>query len=293
MKKGHIYALGWGALAITGLLTLPSQLPLLENKVAAKGSIALAAAGLGGLNLKTEGQALKITALDGMSLSADDVAKVRAVLETTLKPSLLSGPVTVLNFDGLKVPEINLADASLSAVDISPMAAASASIAPVVTPIPPKVEILAPAPAPKAPVAAVDAKPKSGISKAALRACQRNASAIMARHDLSFRFNDASLTAEGRRNVNKLARAIKNCPKGVIVTLQGHTDNIGPATANKWLARERAKTTAKALIRTGIAPKRVRFESYGETMPKAKNTTAKGRMENRRVDVVITASRKG
>lgn len=46
----------------------------------------------------------------------------------------------------------------------------------------------------------------------------------------------------------------------------------------------------KAYQRTGIDPKRVSVVGYGEYRPKADNKTKEGRLENRRVDILILNS---
>lgn len=46
----------------------------------------------------------------------------------------------------------------------------------------------------------------------------------------------------------------------------------------------------KAYQRTGIDPKRVSVVGYGEYRPKADNKTKEGRLENRRVDILILTS---
>ena len=56
---------------------------------------------------------------------------------------------------------------------------------------------------------------------------------------------------------------------------------------NHRLSHQRAEAVKNYLVeKTGIDPSRVKTIGYGESRPIATNRTAKGRFENRRVEVV-------
>jgi outer membrane protein OmpA-like peptidoglycan-associated protein len=71
------------------------------------------------------------------------------------------------------------------------------------------------------------------------------------------------------------------------VTVFGHTDDTGSSAYNQDLSERRAQAVAGVLVRNGVASSRVRATGLGETQPVATNTTAEGRQQNRRVEVII------
>ena len=71
------------------------------------------------------------------------------------------------------------------------------------------------------------------------------------------------------------------------VEVAGHTDSNGSAEANESLSVRRAITVRDYLIRAGANAVNLTSRGYGETRPIADNTTAQGRTENRRVELII------
>jgi OmpA-OmpF porin, OOP family len=70
------------------------------------------------------------------------------------------------------------------------------------------------------------------------------------------------------------------------IRIQGGTDNSGSVAVNDLLARERAMSMRRLLIDGGVAADKLRTSnSQGEYV--ASNSTAAGRAQNRRVDVVF------
>ncbi|WP_413285231.1 OmpA family protein [Vibrio sp. MA40-2] len=67
----------------------------------------------------------------------------------------------------------------------------------------------------------------------------------------------------------------------------GHTDSVGSEKYNQALSEKRAGSVADYLFSQGIESSRVTVSGMGEIEPKASNDTAEGRMENRRVEVII------
>jgi hypothetical protein len=70
----------------------------------------------------------------------------------------------------------------------------------------------------------------------------------------------------------------------LVVTVLGHTDDVGSQEANQLLSEERATAGAGLLVRSGIPADRVLAVGYGDTRPIADNDTAAGRLENRRIE---------
>lgn len=92
-------------------------------------------------------------------------------------------------------------------------------------------------------------------------------------------------------NIKKVADFMKANP-GAVVTIEGHTDNIGNAAYNKKLSLKRAKSVRQYMInKFGIDGKRIKTAGYGEDAPIASNNTEEGRQKNRRVEAVIEAKK--
>lgn len=75
--------------------------------------------------------------------------------------------------------------------------------------------------------------------------------AKLAREQLTilFPFNKATLTAESKDKLNKIADAVNRSPRVTRVGIVGYTDQIGSDTYNNKLSEKRAKT-AKAYLDT-------------------------------------------
>ncbi len=77
--------------------------------------------------------------------------------------------------------------------------------------------------------------------------------------------------------------------QGTDMSIEGHTDSIGPAEYNMDLSRRRAANVKEYLVdNLGIDPDRLTTKGFGETRPVADNSTKEGRQENRRVVGVVT-----
>jgi outer membrane protein OmpA-like peptidoglycan-associated protein len=99
------------------------------------------------------------------------------------------------------------------------------------------------------------------------------------------------ITPNSQLAINKLVKIFTDYPETNIL-VEGHTDNVGADAYNMTLSEKRANAVGNALKASGLAPARLTVKWYGETQPKADNTTADGRALNRRVEFSITANDK-
>jgi flagellar motor protein MotB len=85
----------------------------------------------------------------------------------------------------------------------------------------------------------------------------------------------------------ELARvAITVAPQqGVVVEVDGNSDQAG--AAGEAFSSDRAAAVKDALVVAGLQSQRITTKGMGNTRPFGSNATAEGKMENRRVDVVI------
>lgn len=101
-----------------------------------------------------------------------------------------------------------------------------------------------------------------------------------------FDYKTAELGAEGQREVELIARLLRQKPKRQVV-IEGHTDDVGSEGYNFDLSMERADVVKQALIEHGINGDRLTIAAMGETLPASYNATEDGRAKNRRVEVII------
>jgi len=85
--------------------------------------------------------------------------------------------------------------------------------------------------------------------------------------------------------LDEVASVLKRAPQ-LSATVEGHTDNVGDAVANRTLSEARARAVVQWLGEHGVAQSRLHAEGFGPDRPVAPNTTPEGRARNRRVDII-------
>lgn len=106
--------------------------------------------------------------------------------------------------------------------------------------------------------------------------------------DVSFDFDQWSLSAEGKKQLSEVAEQIRNDKKWIYIRIDGHTDAIGSTGYNKDLSLKRAISVASYLInREGIDPSRLFLKGMGKSRPIADNAVSEGRRQNRRSEVLL------
>ncbi|KMQ72841.1 OmpA family protein [Marinobacter subterrani] len=104
--------------------------------------------------------------------------------------------------------------------------------------------------------------------------------------DVLFATGSAEIQGGTNQNLEKLVNFLKQYPDRQVL-IEGHTDNVGSASFNLALSRQRAESVREFLISRGIESSRLSVSGYGFERPIASNDTATGRQQNRRVEVVI------
>jgi outer membrane protein OmpA-like peptidoglycan-associated protein len=102
---------------------------------------------------------------------------------------------------------------------------------------------------------------------------------------INFDSGKATIKPESNDIIDEIATALKSRPQ-LKVKLEGHTDNVGNASANKTLSDDRAKAVMNAIAAKGIDKARLSAEGFGLEKPIADNNTEAGRGKNRRVELV-------
>ncbi|MFZ4862287.1 OmpA family protein [Sphingobacterium sp. Mn56C] len=106
-----------------------------------------------------------------------------------------------------------------------------------------------------------------------------------------FDFNKADLKADAKVNIAKLVETLNKEPDTEILVL-GHTDNVGTLAANQKVSELRANAVKTFAVSKGLASGRIKTEGKNYSEPLSSNDTEAGRAENRRVEIVIVASKK-
>jgi outer membrane protein OmpA-like peptidoglycan-associated protein len=102
-----------------------------------------------------------------------------------------------------------------------------------------------------------------------------------------FAYNKAIIRPRSFKMLNQVARVIQQHPEIDKIVIEGHTDNIGNADANRRLSLARAEAVRAYLVKKGVDASRLEAKGYGPDRPIASNKTAKGRAANRRVAFTI------
>ena len=105
--------------------------------------------------------------------------------------------------------------------------------------------------------------------------------------DVLFDFDSANLKSGAREKLARVAGILLAQP-GLQINVEGHTDSIGSDSYNQRLSEQRAASVRDYLIRQGIQPGVVATAGFGESQPVVANTTAAGRQQNRRVELIVS-----
>ncbi|HOW85253.1 MAG TPA: OmpA family protein [Candidatus Aminicenantes bacterium] len=103
--------------------------------------------------------------------------------------------------------------------------------------------------------------------------------------EIHFDTGRASIKPESQKTVGEIAALLRDNP-GLLVSIEGHTDNTGTPQGNRTLSEERAKAVVAAVAALGIEASRLSAVGWGQDKPVADNATEEGRARNRRVEVV-------
>ncbi|HEY3169436.1 MAG TPA: OmpA family protein [Thermoanaerobaculia bacterium] len=112
-------------------------------------------------------------------------------------------------------------------------------------------------------------------------------SLVLSDDAVKFPINRHELSKDAQAKLTEFAERLKSENKNVYLEIQGHTDSSGPDMYNLELGEARAEAVRRFLSKQGIALNRMSTISYGEEEPVAKNTSRKGRAQNRRVAVIV------
>ncbi len=128
----------------------------------------------------------------------------------------------------------------------------------------------------------------TGFSASELKVEEKNGRLYVSlSQELLFKSGRDDIDVKGRQALQKLAEVLQKNPD-IEILVEGHTDNVGSASANWDLSVRRATSVVKTLVAAGVAPERVTAAGRGMHLPVASNTTAAGRAQNRRTEIILS-----
>jgi outer membrane protein OmpA-like peptidoglycan-associated protein len=101
-----------------------------------------------------------------------------------------------------------------------------------------------------------------------------------------FPVGSATLDDDARHQLRWFVGKMQPYPQAGFL-VQGFADSTGSEARNQGLSQDRAQAVATYLQSQGIAADRMAVQGFGTQSPAATNASAKGRRNNRRVEVTV------
>ncbi len=102
--------------------------------------------------------------------------------------------------------------------------------------------------------------------------------------EVLFDFDKSVLKPIAYPLLDEVADILKRNP-GLRVVFEGHTDSVGTVEYNQNLSERRAGAVMEYMLKSGIPSGQMETVGYGESLPRATNSTEEGRSSNRRVEI--------
>ncbi|HBG07098.1 MAG: hypothetical protein A2075_00380 [Geobacteraceae bacterium GWC2_58_44] len=96
----------------------------------------------------------------------------------------------------------------------------------------------------------------------------------------------SNLMPSARVKLDQVANALLAIPARNII-IEGHTDSQGTDASNRDLSQRRSDAVRDYLVQKGYRADHIQSHGRGEGSPIAKNDSAEGRANNRRVEIII------
>lgn len=103
---------------------------------------------------------------------------------------------------------------------------------------------------------------------------------------IKFQTGKDIITKDSYPILDNIADILKTNPE-YTVAINGYTDNVGDEDKNLVLSEKRAAAVRNYLIDKGVESERMTSKGFGEANPRADNSTAAGRAQNRRVEFIV------
>jgi len=104
---------------------------------------------------------------------------------------------------------------------------------------------------------------------------------------LLFASGKSNLLPAAKRRLKEVADALLQNDPNAQLLVEGHTDSKGSVELNDALSLKRAEAVRSFLVSKGIPRQQIEAQGFGFSHPIADNSTAEGRANNRRVEIVV------
>jgi len=102
-----------------------------------------------------------------------------------------------------------------------------------------------------------------------------------------FASSKSDMLPAARSKLNDVANALMQQDPQSKIVVQGYTDSSGSSSLNQDLSQRRAEAVRAYLVSRGVPSERISAQGMGAGNPIADNTSAEGRANNRRVEIVV------
>jgi outer membrane protein OmpA-like peptidoglycan-associated protein len=138
---------------------------------------------------------------------------------------------------------------------------------------------------PKEPGPASPDKEKNGCPQFIRRISGSNEIQVLKK--VEFEFGSSRISPASYPILDEVWKLMEANPEISLLSVEGHTDNVGSDELNLRLSKERARSCLDYLVKKGVKQSRLTSEGFGEAKPIESNDTADGRAKNRRTEFHI------
>lgn len=107
--------------------------------------------------------------------------------------------------------------------------------------------------------------------------------------EVLFGFDSDALRAGASTELDRVVQLLSARPTARL-SIEGHTDDVGDDAYNLSLSERRARAVKAYLVEHGATAANIEARGLGETRPVMPNDTDVGRLQNRRVELIVTES---
>ena len=105
--------------------------------------------------------------------------------------------------------------------------------------------------------------------------------------DVLFDTGKHTLRPLAREKLAKISGILLAYP-GLALGIEGNTDSVGGDDYNQSLSERRAEAVRSYLAEQGVPESSMTAKGFGKTQPVSSNSTAEGRQQNRRVELIVS-----
>lgn len=104
--------------------------------------------------------------------------------------------------------------------------------------------------------------------------------------NILFEVDKSTIKSGSERTLKRVADFLNEYPNRKVL-IEGFTDNTGADSYNQDLSERRSASVKSTLVDNGVDSSRIRARGYGEDHAVASNDSQAGRLQNRRVEIII------